>query len=105
MSWRMTSSSMPICSMSSGERWAIGLVDWFVIVVMVTPMSVVEVAGAGSGVDAGLDHHGIAGGGRDLAVAQVAHDAFAHGQDAAEADAHAASRRHEDAGRFGGVED
>ena len=40
-----------------------------------------------------------------LAGAQVAHGAVGHGQDAAEADAHAAAARHEDAGVLGGVEE
>src|SRR3954454_20101805 len=105
----MASSSMPICSMSSAVRWAIGFAVLFCTVVMGTPGgcvdSVVEVAVAGGGADAGLDHHRVAGGGGDFAVAQVADRAFAHRQDAAVTDAHAAAGRHEDAGGFGGIED
>ena len=33
-SWRIASSSMPICSMSSGVRWAIGLSCFFWMAVM-----------------------------------------------------------------------
>ena len=64
MLWRIASSSMPICSMSASVRWAIGFWACFWIVVIETPSewgqrtvpcgSVVEVAGAGGGVDAGL---------------------------------------------------
>src|SRR6188508_1283066 len=65
-----------------------------------------DVAGARNGVDAGLHGQLVAGfDDGDVARAQVAHGALTHGDDAAEADAHPASARHEDAGLFAGVED
>src|SRR6478609_2721416 len=118
-SWRMASSSMPICSMSASVRWAIGLVwprtAFFWIVVMSISWgcgggqaSVVDVARAGGGVDAGL-HLEVAGlarhGGGDRAVAEVAHAALAKRDDAAHADAHPAAARHQHPGVLGGVED
>src|SRR6478735_4175298 len=118
--WRIASSSTPICSTSSGVRCPIGLWVFFCRTVMVTPLvrgsgglwnrSVVDDAGAGGCGDAGLDRDALAlglagGGGRDGSGAQVAHGSLAQGQDAAEADAHAAPGRHEDAGGLGGVED
>ena len=67
-------------------------------------------AGAGGGVDAGLDRDtgraGLAGDrDGDRTVAQVADRAGLHGDDAAHADAHPAAAGHKDAGAFGGVED
>ena len=43
-------------------------------------------------------------GGGDVAVAKVAHGSLAQRCHAAEADAHPASRRHQDSGRFAGIE-
>src|SRR3954452_17357871 len=105
--WRMVSSSLPMISMSSAERWAIGFSDFFCsTVTVVSRSSVVDVAGAGGGAHAGLDEDAVPRGGRgDLAVAQVADGALAQRQHAAVADAHAAAARHEDAGLLGGIED
>lgn len=65
-----------------------------------------EVAATGDGIDTGLDGDFLAGfGGGDVAVAQVADGALAHGDHAAEADAHAAAARHQDTGLFARVED
>src|ERR1700712_5131636 len=111
---RIASSSSPMFSMSSAERWSMGLVGFFCRTVMVTPsgglcgvgVQVVDRAGAGGGVDAGLDLDAVAlGGGGDLAGAEVTHGALAHREDAAVADAHAAPARHEYAGLLGLVED
>src|SRR3978361_698293 len=101
-SWRMASSSRPRVSMSSALRWAMGLSGFFCSAVMSAPRwvgrSVVDLAGAGGGADAGLDEDAVAGrGGGDLARAQVADGALPQGQDAAEADAHAAAAGHQDA--------
>src|SRR4051794_414043 len=109
-SWRMVSSSLPMISMSSADRWAIGFSFFFCRAVTVRLLfsgrSVVDVAGAGGGAHAGLDENAVAlGGCGDLAVAQVAHRALAQRQHAAVADAHAATARHQDAGLLGGVED
>src|SRR5689334_21038611 len=103
----MASSSMPICSMSSAVRWAIGLVGCFWMTVMAVLFwlkfwSVVDVAGPGRGRDAGLDGDaapiGLGCGGRgDLAVAQIPDGALAQREDAAEADAHPAPGRHQHA--------
>src|SRR3712207_980767 len=96
-SWRMVSSSLPMISMSSADRWAIGFSDFFWITVMNGSdlRSVVDVAGAGRGADAGLDEHTVTRGCRgQLAVAQITHRALAQGQHAAVADAHAAAARH-----------
>src|SRR3954452_367432 len=105
----MSSSSLPMSSMSSGVRCSIGLSAFFCRTVMrgsSRPVrSVVDVAGAGGGADAGLDEDAVPGdGGGDLAGAQVADGALAQGQHAAVADAHAAAAGHEDAGVLGGVE-
>src|SRR3712207_5250095 len=108
---RRSSSSLPISSMSSAVRWAIGLWDFFCRTVTrrgssVSGRSVVDVAGAGGGADAGLDEDAVpGGGGGDLAGAQVADGALAQREHAAVADAHAAAAGHEDAGLLGGVED
>src|SRR3954451_21542485 len=110
---RIASSSLPSCSMSSGLRWAIGLSDFFWIVVIgFLPVawvvgsvvgSVVERARPGGRVDAGLDEHaaavGLAGDGRgQVAAAQVAHGALLEREHAAVADAHPAARGHQHAG-------
>src|SRR3954452_24156868 len=113
----MASSSMPICSMSSGLRCAMGLSDFFCRTVMrllrrcwgggleehevldLPRWSVVDLAGAGGGIDAGLDLHAVAGGGGgERTVAEVADGALAQRQHAAEADPHPAARRHQHAG-------
>src|SRR3954471_991361 len=112
-SWRMVSSSLPMISMSSAERWAIGFSGFFCRAVTVpAPLlgavvrSVVDVAGAGGSADAGLDQDAVPrGGDGQLAVAQVAHGALPQRQHAAVADAHPAPAGHEDAGLLGGVED
>src|SRR3954452_13141181 len=109
-SWRMVSSSLPMISMSSADRWAIGFWDFFCSAVTVRLLfsgrSVVDVAGAGGGAHAGLDEDAVTGRrGGDLAVAQVAYGALAQRQRAAATDAHPASAGHQEAGRFGGVED
>src|SRR3954451_24990396 len=109
----MVSSSLPMSSMSSAVRWAIGFSGFFcsVVTVCVAPLlgsgrSVVDVAGAGGGADAGLDEDAVTRrGGGDLAVAQVADRALAQRQHAAVADAHAAAARHEDPRLLGGVQD
>src|SRR3954451_18256511 len=111
----MESSSMPICSMSSGVRWAIGLVDFFCMTVMAILVwlefeSVVDVAGPGRSRDAGLDGGAAAirlgrGDGGDRAVAQIPDGALTQREDTAEADAHPASGGHQHAGRLGGVQD
>src|SRR6476661_6909234 len=107
---RIASSSTPSSSMSSGVRWATGFVVFFCRTVIGVSFgvrlielveiigldrldrpwrSVVEVAGAGGGGDAGLDADAVSGGGSgDLAGAQVADRALAHRQHAAVADAH-----------------
>src|SRR3712207_8140578 len=109
--WRMSSSSLPMSSMSSAVRCSIGLSAFFCRTVMRCgssglEWSVVDVAGAGGGADAGLDEDAVARRGRgDLAVAQVPDGALAQRQHAAEADAHPAAAGHEDAGVLGGVED
>src|SRR3954453_11234264 len=110
MSWRIVSSSIPICSMSSGVRWAVGFSGFLVIAVMGMPLlvswraglggqlvgSVVDVARVGGGADAGLDEDAVArGGGGELAVAQVAHRALAQRQHTPEADAHPAAAGHQ----------
>ena len=75
------------------------------LLVVSVAVSQVDVAGAGGGGHAGLDEDAVAGrGGGDLAVAQVAHGALAQRQHAAEADAHPAAGRHQDAGVLAGVE-
>src|SRR5829696_8296274 len=65
-SWRMVSSSLPMISMSSADRWAIGFSGFFCRTVTVRLLfsgrSVVDVARAGSSADAGLDEHAVAGG-------------------------------------------
>src|SRR3954453_6765178 len=111
-SWRISSSSLPIRSMSPAVRWAMGLTGFFCRTVMRAPPwsrglgSVVDGAGAGGGTDAGLDEDAVpGGGGGDLAGAQVPDGALAQGQHAAVADPHAAAAGHEDAGLLGGVED
>src|SRR3982751_817919 len=109
----MVSSSLPMISMSSADRGAIVLSGFFCRAVTVpAPLlgavgrSVVDVAAAGGGADAGLDQDGVPrGGDGQLAVAQVAHGALPQRQHAAVADAHAAAAGHEDAGLLGGVED
>src|SRR5689334_11452422 len=111
----MESSSMPICSMSSGVRWAIGLVDFFCMTVMAILVwlefeSVVDVAGPGRRRDARLDGDATTsrlgrGGGGDLAVAQIPDGALTQREDAAEADAHPASGGHQHAGLLSGVQD
>src|SRR3954454_18665229 len=109
-SWRMVSSSLPMISMSSADRWAIGFWDFFCSAVTVRLLfsgrSVVDVAGAGGGAHAGLDEDAVTGRrGGDLAVAQVAHGALAQRQHAAGAEAHPGPARHEHAGALGRVED
>src|SRR3954449_10823389 len=109
-SWRMVSSSLPMISMSSAERWAIGFSGFFCRTVTVRLLfsgrSVVDVAGAGGGAHAGLDEDAVTGRrGGDLAVAQVADGALAQRQHAAVADAHPAAARHEQARVLGGVQD
>src|SRR4051812_19341072 len=81
-SWRMVSSSLPMISMSSADRWATGFSVFFCSAVTVRLLfsgrSVVDVAGAGGGAHTGLDQDAVArGGDGQLAVAQVAHGAFA----------------------------
>src|SRR3954451_3444866 len=109
-SWRMVSSSLPMISMSSADRWAIGFWDFFCNAVTVRLLfsgrSVVDVAGAGGGAHAGLDEDAVTGRrGGDLAVAQVADGALPQRQHAAVADAHPAAARHEHARLLGGVQD
>src|SRR3954467_15373563 len=109
-SWRMVSSSLPMISMSSADRWAIGFWDFFCSAVTVRLLfsgrSVVDVAGAGGGAHAGLDEDAVAGrGGGDLAVAQVADGALAERQHAAVADAHPAAARQEPPGVLVGAQD
>src|SRR5712675_80720 len=102
--WRMASSSRPRFSMSSPLRWAIGLCSWRCRVVMKVPLEV-DVAGARCCGHTGLDQDAVTGcGGGDVAVAKVAHGSLAQRCHAAEADAHPASRRHQDSGGFAGVE-
>src|SRR3954464_12036734 len=109
----MVSSSLPMISMSSADRWAIGLSGFFCSAVTVpAPLlgavgrSVVDVARAGGGADAGLDEHAVArGGDGQLAAAQGAHGALPKRPHAAVADAHPAPAGHEDAGLLGCVED
>src|SRR3712207_4560288 len=109
--WRMSSSSLPMSSMSSAVRCSTGLSAFFCRTVMRCgssglEWSVVDVAGAGGGADAGLDQDAVAGRGRgDLAIAQIADGALSQREHAAVADAHAAAAGHEDAGLLGGVED
>src|SRR5215203_626639 len=84
-SWRMVSSSLPMISMSSADRWAIGFSGFFCSAVtvrlLVSGRSVVDVAGAGGGAHAGLDEHAVPRrGGGDLAVPQVAHGSLAQRQ-------------------------
>src|SRR3954471_16131476 len=68
-------------------------------------LDVVEVTGPGRGRDAGLDEDAVTdSGGGDVAGTQIAYGAFAQRQDAAEADAHAASRRHQHTGRLADIE-
>src|SRR5687768_8027811 len=99
---RIASSSRPSCSMSSAVRWAMGLCAFFWMAVM-SVSSELDVAGAGGGVDAGLDADSVAlGGGGDGAVAQVAYGTRAQRHDAAEADPHPAAGRHEHAGCLAG---
>src|SRR5215218_1094775 len=109
-SWRMVSSSLPMISMSSADKWAMGFSGFFcravTVRLLVSGRSVVDVAGAGGGAHAGLDEHAVPRGGRgDLSVAEVAHGALPQRQHAAVADTHAAPARHEDAGLLGGVQD
>src|SRR3954451_5239044 len=109
-SWRVVSSSLPMISMSSADRWAIGFWDFFCSAVTVRLLfsgrSVVDVAGAGGGAHAGLDEDAVTGRrGGDLAVAQVAYRTLAQRQDAAVADAHPAAARHEHSGVLGGIQD
>src|SRR3954447_24017715 len=109
-SWRMVSSSLPMISMSSADRWAIGFSGFFCSAVTVRLLfsgrSVVDVAGAGGGAHAGLDEDAVPrGGDGELAVAEIADRALAQRQHAAVADAHAAAARHEDARLLGGVQD
>src|ERR1700722_9876695 len=102
--WRMASSSRPRFSMSSSLRWAIGFYSWRCRVVIGGPLEV-DVAGARSCGHAGLDQDAVTGcGGGDVTVAKVADGPLAQRCHAAEADAHPASRRHQDSGRFAGVE-
>src|ERR1700724_2737146 len=102
--WRMPSSSRPRFSMSSSLRWAIGFCSWRCRVVIGFPLEV-DVAGARSCGHAGLDQDAVTGcGGGDVAVAKVTHGPLAQRNHAAEADAHPASRRHQDSGGFAGVE-
>src|SRR3982750_3529725 len=108
----MVASPLPMISMASADRWAIGLSGFFCSAVTVpAPLlgavgrSVVDVARAGGGADAGLDEHAVArGGDGQLAVAQVAHGALPKRQHAAVADAHAAAAGQGDAGLPGRVE-
>src|SRR3712207_4900473 len=110
-SCRIASSSTPIYSMSSGVRWAMGWSSFFWMAV--TGLlgsdrvgSVVDVACAGGGVDAGLDADTVARhGGGDLSGAEVGDRALAQRQDAAVADAHPAAARHQHPRLLGGVED
>src|SRR6478735_5637808 len=108
-SWRIASSSMPSCSMSSGVRWAVGFTG-FLVMAVISSLLVVEVARPGGRVDAGLDAYaagpGLTGD-RDGegAVAQVAHRALLHRHDAPHADPHPATTGHQDARALGGVED
>src|SRR4051812_6659559 len=111
-SWRIASSSIPSCSMSSGVRWAVGFSGFLVMAVIGVSSvgSVVEVARPRGRVDAGLDWHaartGLAGDGDgERAVAEVAHRALPHRQHAAHADAHPAAAGHEDAGALRRVQD
>src|SRR6478735_2021281 len=108
-SWRIASSSMPSCSMSSGVRCAVGFTGFFVMAV-ISSLLVVDVARPGGRVDAGLDRYAAGAGlprygGRDGAVAQVAHGALLQRDHAAHADAHPAAAGHQDAGLLGGVQD
>src|SRR6478735_4725462 len=108
-SWRMASSSRPSCSMSSGVRCAVGFTGFFVMAVIFASLSV-DVARPSGRVDAGLDRDAAGAGlprygGRDGAVAQVAHGALLQRDHAAHADAHPAAAGHQDAGLLGGVQD
>src|SRR3954453_22999351 len=111
-SCRMVSSSTPMASMSSGVRWATGLSGFFcrtVIRLLVSGRwgrSVVDVAGAGGGADAGLHEDAVPGrGGGQLAVAEVPDAALTQRQPAAVADAHPAAAGHEQPALLGGVQD
>src|SRR3954471_11518398 len=102
----MVSSSLPMISMSSADRWAIGFSGFFCSAVTVpAPLlgavgrSVVDVAAACGGAYAVLEQDAAPRGGNgQLAVAQVAHGALPQRQHAAVADPHAAAAGHEDAG-------
>ena len=128
--WRIASSSTPICSMSSGVRWAIGLWAFFCRTVMGASVSgrsrvggsVDQVRSSGEAVVSGRSRRrrprprcrsgcgspfavSPSVGGGDLAVAQVADGARAQREHAAEADAHPAPRGHQHAGLLAGVQD
>src|SRR5689334_13894637 len=95
--------------MSSALRCAVGSTDFFWIVVIGSPRSTVDGAGAGGGVDAGLDRYAAGGSGDrvdggDRAVAQIADGALLQRHHTAEADAHPAAAGHQGAGGFGDVE-
>src|SRR3954463_14257508 len=101
-----------MASMSSGVRCAIGFSGLFCSTVMSggsscgAAGSVVDVARAGGGADAGLDEDAVTGGrGGDLAGAQVADGALPEREHAAVADAHPAAAGHEQPGVLGGVQD
>ncbi len=126
-SWRIASSSMPICSMSSRVRWAIGLSAFFWIVVMGSSLPGFRGGAAQPASTAGEGQWSMSQAPAaalmqvwirtppvsdspavtvvSVAGAQVAHGSFAEREDAAVADAHPAAARHQDAGVLGGVED
>src|SRR6478735_7763815 len=79
------------------------VVGRFVVAVMVVPFSDVQVDGSGGRVDTGLDELALVT--VDLAGAQVADLAGDERDEAAAADAHAASARHDDAAFLAGVEE
>src|SRR4051794_30472065 len=105
---RIASSSLPSSSMSSADRCAVGSTVFFwmtVTVLLGVRGSVVDAAGSCRGVDAGLDDDAVSlERRRDVAVAQVPHDAFAKREHAAVADAHPATAGHQHAGLLGLVE-
>src|SRR3954467_8472219 len=109
----MVSSSLPMISMSSADRWAIGFSGFFCSAVTVpAPLlgavgrSVVDVAAAGGGADTGLDQDAVPrGGDGQLTGARVASGDIPQRAHLAVADAHAAAAGHEDAGLLGRVED
>src|SRR6185312_15287933 len=102
--WRMASSSRPRFSMSSALRCAIGFCSWRCRVVIGVPLEV-DVARARCCGNAGLDQDAVTGcGGGDVAIAKVAYGSLAQRCHATEADAHPATRWHQDSRFFAGIE-